>query len=83
MNRHRCLVVPFEQLSPEALTGLLEAYVNREGTDYGHMAPPSLREKVDQVRRQLKEGSAVIVFDPADQSCTVMPRHKLPTDSTF
>jgi uncharacterized protein YheU (UPF0270 family) len=47
------------------------------------MVPPSLREKVDQVRRQLKEGSAVIVFDPADQSCTVMPRHKLPADSTF
>lgn len=81
MDRPRFVVVPFNQLSPEALQGLLEAYVNREGTDYGHRAPPALLEKAEQVRRQLQEGSAVIVFDAQDQSCNILPRHKVPPES--
>jgi uncharacterized protein YheU (UPF0270 family) len=80
MNRRPFVVVPFDQLSPEALEGVLEAYVGREGTDYGHSAPPTLSEKVDQVRRQLKEGAAVIVFDPNTQSCNILPKHKLPPE---
>lgn len=75
------VVVPFAELSPDALTGLLEAYVSREGTDYGHTPPPTLAEKTAQVRRQLEEGYAVIVFDPEAQSCNIMPRHDLPTDA--
>lgn len=78
MKRRHFVVVPFAQLSPEALEGLLEAYVGREGTDYGHKAPLTLSEKVGQVRRQLQEGSAVIVFDTDDQSCNILPKHKLP-----
>jgi len=81
MNRPHFVVVPHDQLSPEALQGLLEAYVNREGTDYGHRAPPALSEKAEQVRRQLQEGSAVIVFDAQDQSCNILPRHKVPPES--
>lgn len=81
MNRRHFVVVPFEQLSPEALEGLLEAYVGREGTDYGHTVPLTLSDKVGQVRRQLQEGSAVIVFDADEQSCNIIPRHKLPPES--
>jgi len=77
MNRRPYVVVPFEQLSPEALEGVLEAYVSREGTDYGHAMPLTLAEKVSQVRRQLQEGVAVIVFDPDNQSCNILPKHKL------
>ena len=75
MNRH--VVIPYEQLSPEALNGVLEAYVNREGTDYGHGKPLSLAEKTQQVRRLLQTGLAVIVFDPADQSCNIIPKQLL------
>ena len=74
----RQIVVPFEQLSAEALEGVLEAYVSREGTDYGHGKPLSLSEKTRLVRQQLKEGKAVIVFDPVDQSCNIIPKHMLP-----
>jgi uncharacterized protein YheU (UPF0270 family) len=81
MNRRHFVIVPFDQLSPEALEGLLEAYVSREGTDYGHTVPLTLSEKVGQVRRQLKEGTAVIVFDADDQSCNILPKHKLPLES--
>ena len=75
------VVIPFERLSAEALTGLIEAYVGREGTDYGHEAAPTLSRKVAQVRRQLEEGTAVIVFDPALQNCNIIPRHMLPKAS--
>ena len=81
MSKHHFVVVPFEQLSPEALQGVLEAYVNREGTDYGHKVPLTLSEKVGRIRRQLQEGSAVIVFDADHQSCNILPRHKLPPES--
>jgi uncharacterized protein len=75
------VVIPFKRLSAEALTGLIEAYVSREGTDYGHGAAPTLSRKVAQVRRQLEEGTAVIVFDPALQNCNIIPKHKLPKAS--
>lgn len=83
MNRRRFVIIPFRQLSPEALSGLLEAYVSREGTDYGQGAPPNLSQKVDQVRRQLEEGTAVVVFDPEEQSCNIIPRHDLSLESAL
>jgi uncharacterized protein YheU (UPF0270 family) len=81
MKPRSFVVVPFKELSPDALTGLLEAYVSREGTDYGHTPPPTLAEKTAQVRRQLEQGDAVIVFDPEVQSCNIIPRHDLPPDA--
>jgi len=77
----RFVVIPFEQLSAEALNGLLEAYVAREGTDYGHGQALTLSQKTAQVRRQLEEGKAVIVFDPVLQSCNIIPKHTLPRES--
>ena len=78
MSHQNFVVVPFEQLTPEALTGVLESYVSREGTDYGHKQPLTLSEKVDQIRSQLEEGTAVLVFDTVHQSCNIIPRHELP-----
>ncbi len=71
------IVVPYDALSLEALQGVLEEYVSREGTDYGH-ANFSLAQKVAAVRRQLERGLAVIVYDPATQSCNIVPRQDLP-----
>ncbi len=67
------IVIPHDQLSPAALQGLLEEFVSREGTDYGHSSF-SLAQKVADVRRQIETGRAVIVFDPVTQSCNIMPR---------
>lgn len=63
--------VPPESLSPEALTAVIEAYVNREGTDYGAVER-TLEEKVADVRRQLARGEARIVFDPSTESVTLL-----------
>jgi len=59
-------------LSPEALRGVIEAFITREGTDYGlHEVP--LATKVAQVRHQLDAGTAVLVYDEATESCTIQP----------
>jgi uncharacterized protein YheU (UPF0270 family) len=60
-----------EQLSPGALRGLVEEYVSREGTDYGH-SDWSLEEKVTQVFQQLDRGEARIVFDLELQSASIV-----------
>ncbi len=61
-----------DQLSPDALWGLVEEYVSREGTDYGH-GEWSLEEKVRQVLQQLERGEARIVFDLERESASIVP----------
>ena len=56
------IVVPHAELSPDALRGVIEAFVLREGTEYGEH-DVSLDVKVAQVLRQLERGEAQIVFD--------------------
>ena len=63
--------IPYDQLSPEALHGVVEEFVTRDGTDYGEVEVP-LGTKVAQVLAQLKSGKAVIVFDQETESCTVL-----------
>ncbi|RDE22448.1 YheU family protein [Motiliproteus coralliicola] len=67
--------IPHDQLSADALQGLLEEFVTREGTDYGDVNY-SLADKVDQVRQQLQAGDVVICFDSYMQSCTLMTRQQ-------
>ena len=57
------VVIPYRELSEDALRGVLESFVLREGTEYGER-DVSLDQKVAQVTRQLQRGEAQIVFDP-------------------
>jgi uncharacterized protein YheU (UPF0270 family) len=59
--------VPASELSPEVLTALIEAFVLREGTDYGAVER-SFASKVADVRVQLARGEAKITFEPASES---------------
>lgn len=63
--------VPWTELSEDALNGVLESFVLREGTDYGR-EEVSLATKIDQVRRQLQRGDVKIVFDPASESIQIL-----------
>ena len=67
--------VPLDALSAAALRGLVEEFVNREGTDYG-LRERTLDEKVGDVMRQLERGEAAIVFDPESRSTTIVVRKK-------
>ena len=57
------LVIPAEQLSEQALLGVIDAFILREGTDYGHRDIP-LDEKRERVRKLLANGAAEIRFYP-------------------
>lgn len=63
--------IPFEALSADALDGVIDDYVNREGTDYGHR-DFDLQQKRDAVRRQLASGRAVITYDPSTQTTSIV-----------
>ena len=67
----KAVKIPYEQLSPEALHGVIEEFVTRDGTDYGEVEVP-LETKIAQVMAHLKSGKAVIVFDQETESCTVL-----------
>lgn len=64
--------VPPDMLSPDALRGVVENFILREGTDYGEREH-SHEEKVAQVFTLLKRGEARIVFDPATETVTLLP----------
>ena len=70
------MIIPHRMLSPEVLRGVIEGYVTREGSDYGAQEV-SLETKVLQVRQQLDEGTAVIVYDEATDSCTIQPTNQV------
>ena len=63
--------VPHDRLSAETLRQVVEAFVNREGTDYG-LRERSLEKKVHDVIRQLENGEAIIVFDSGDESLNIV-----------
>ncbi len=65
------VVVPYTELSEDALRGVVESFVLREGTDYGER-DASHEDKVADVMRQLERGEARILFDPLDTSVTIV-----------
>lgn len=71
------VIVPYTDLSPEALRSVIESFVLREGTDYG-MTEFSLEQKVAHVLRQLERGEARIVFHPDSESVDIVPAKTLP-----
>lgn len=58
-------------LSPEALRSVIEAFVLREGTNYGDI-DYTLEEKVLQVQKQIQKGDVKIVFDQMSESVTLI-----------
>ncbi|MES2824420.1 MAG: YheU family protein [Pseudomonadota bacterium] len=67
------MIIPHQQLSPEALRGLIEEYITRDGTDYG-IQEISLMQKVQQVEQQINRGDVVVVFDIATESVSLLSR---------
>ena len=73
----RGTIIPWQELSPEALSGLVEEFVSREGTEYGE-EEVSLADKVREVIAQLEAGTVVAVFDIEVGSASVVPVNDLP-----
>ena len=72
------MIIPHRALSPEALVGVIEEFVSRESNDDGGQW--NLATQVAQVRRQLEAGTAIIVFDEVDGTCSIVARDQLAGD---
>lgn len=67
------MIIPWHTLAPETLDNLIESFVLREGTDYGEYER-SLADKVTDVKQQLKNGEAVLVWSELHETVNIMPR---------
>ncbi|HDN9013924.1 TPA: YheU family protein [Aeromonas salmonicida] len=67
------MIIPWQDLDSDTLNNLLEHFVLREGTEYGEHAV-SLTDKVDEVRQQLKQGLAVIVYSELHESINIVSK---------
>ncbi|AXU97342.1 MAG TPA: hypothetical protein DD850_05065 [Erwinia persicina] len=67
------MIIPWKELDTETLDNLIESFVLREGTDYGEQER-SLKQKVEDVRRQLNSGDVVLVWSELHESINIMPR---------
>lgn len=56
------MIIPPTKLDPEVLNSILEEFITREGTDYGHVEL-SLQEKVSKLYPQVITGNILIFFD--------------------
>ena len=69
------MIVPWQDIAPETLDNLIKEFVLREGTDYGAIEV-SLQDKINQIKKQLKSGDAVVVFSELHKSIDIQLKHK-------
>jgi|GEM_PF-481519 len=72
------VVVPWERLSVDALRGVIEEFITREGTDYGTGEEASLDRKIAQVQRQLESSEVVVLFDATAETVNLVRATELP-----
>jgi len=64
-------IIPVNKLSPEALQGVVEEFISRDGTDYGEREA-SQETKFRQVKHKLENGLAVLVFDDENETTNIL-----------
>lgn len=66
------MIIPLDQLNEDTLNAIIEDFILREGTDYGEF-DTSKADKISQVRSQLKQGTAVLVYSELHESVNILP----------
>ncbi|WP_337841679.1 YheU family protein [Rheinheimera sp.] len=69
------MLIPYQQLDSNTLDNLIEAFVLREGTDYGEQEM-TLTDKVSQIRQQIEAGLVVIVYSELHESVDLLTRQQ-------
>ncbi|MBC8944001.1 MULTISPECIES: YheU family protein [Xenorhabdus] len=67
------MIIPWQQVEPDTLLSLIESFVLREGTDYGEREK-TLEQKVQDVKRQLERGEALLVWSELHETVNIMPK---------
>lgn len=69
------MIIPLEQLSNDTLTAIIEDFILREGTEYGAIDVNN-QDKISQVKQQLEQGSAVLVYSELHESVNILPKEQ-------
>lgn len=64
--------IPLERVAPDLLLKMIEEFVTREWSELAD-SKYTLDEKVGQVKRQLQDKRAKIVYDTASESWNIIP----------
>jgi uncharacterized protein YheU (UPF0270 family) len=62
------MIIPHNELSDDALSGLIEEFVTRDGTEMNDAST-----KAATVRKGLDRGDLLVVYDPESESCNIVP----------
>jgi len=63
-------IIPVSRLSSEALRGVIEEFISREGTDYGEMeVSPEISFR--RLKHKLEKGLAVLIFDDETETTNI------------
>jgi uncharacterized protein len=65
-------LIPIDRLSNDALRGVIEEFISREGTDYGEREV-SRETSFNQLKHRLEKGLAVLVFDEDTETTNIFP----------
>ena len=70
------MIIPYHELSAEALQALIEDFVTRDGTDYG-WDEMSMQDKAAHLLALLKTGDVLISYNDDTQTCGLVTREEL------
>ena len=73
MTGEETVEIPLERVDPDLLRKMIEEFVTREWSETGD-SDYTLDEKVAQVRQQLHDKRARIVYDMASETWNIIPR---------
>lgn len=76
------MIIPIDALDKDTLHNIIEAFVLREGTDYGS-DEVSLDEKIAQVKMQLDSGKVVIVYSELHETVNILPANQVAEGELF
>mgnify|MGYP003384708878 CR=1 FL=1 len=74
------MIIPLEQLNEDTLNAIITEYILREGTDYGAVDATEAN-KIAQIKLQLKQGSAVLVYSELHESVNILPKEQFAQES--
>ena len=74
------MIIPLEQLNEDTLIAIIKEYILREGTDYGAIDVTEA-DKISQIKSQLKQGSAVLVYSELHESVNILPKEQFAQES--
>ena len=71
---HTPIEIPWQRLSPEQLKAVAEAYILREGTDYG-LEELAIDVKLKRLLGLIQQREVIITFDASTESFNIIRRN--------